>query len=315
MPRSLRPALISILFVAAVAPFHAQTPAAKPDGYPAAGQPTTITLISPGAEPRTALRYNVSGGYQGHMDMNMTMGMSINLPGLAEQSVEMPTMKLGADVGVTNVTPAGDVSFDFSYTGVHFDQTSGVDPGLTSVIQEMDAALKTVRGSGMMTSRGAARGFHLDLDKVANPQIGQMLGSLSNSLQSVVVPLPDEAVGVGARWESRQTYESNGLQMFQKTLWELVSFDGKIVRLKATLEQMAPPQPLSNPAMPAGAEMSLDKCTGGGTAAVAISLDGLVPTSEVNAQTNMTMSVSAGGSSQQLSFGIRIKMAIAPGKS
>src|SRR5262245_9679218 len=98
MPKSLRPVLISILFVAGVAPFHAQTPAANADGYPAAGQPTAITLISPGAEPRTALRYHVTGSYKAHMDMDMTMGMSMNLPGLPEQSVEVPTMKLGAEV-------------------------------------------------------------------------------------------------------------------------------------------------------------------------------------------------------------------------
>src|SRR5262249_31073327 len=130
MPASSRAALISILFVAAAAPFHAQTPAAKPDAYPPAGQPTTIALISPGAEPRTTPRYNVAGDYKPHMDMNMTRGMSMSLPGMAEQSVDVPTMKLGADVGVTSVTPAGDVSFDFSYTGVRFDQTSAVDPSL-----------------------------------------------------------------------------------------------------------------------------------------------------------------------------------------
>ena len=316
MPKSLlRSALISILLVTMAVTFHAQTPGGKPDGYPEAGQPTIITLISPGAAPRTALRYNVAPTYKGHMDMNMTMGMSMSLPGMGAQSMDIPTMKLGADIGVTSVTPAGDIAFDFAYTGVRLDQTAGVDPTVSSMIAEMDAALKSVRGTGTTTSRGASRGFQIDLSKVNNPQISQMMGSLSSSLDNVLIPLPEEAVGVGARWESRQAIKSQGFQVFQKTLWELVSFDGKTAKLKATLEQMAPPQPLNSPAMPAGADMSLDKFTGAGTGTLAISLDALVPTSEVNSQTNMSMSVNAGGSAQQISIGMTLKMTIAPGKS
>jgi len=77
---------------------------------------------------------------------------------------------------------------------------------------------------------------------------------------------------------------------------------------------MAPPQPMNSPAMPAGADVSLSKFTGGGGGTVTLHLDGLVPTSELNSTTNMTMSVNAGGSSQQMSVGITLKVTIAPGK-
>jgi hypothetical protein len=309
-----RAALISILFVTAAAPFQAQTPGSAPAGYPGAGQPTIVTLVSPGAAPRTALRYTIGGDYKAHMDMAMLIGMSMEMAGIPPQTMQMPAMKMGADVGVRSVTPSGDVTFDFAYTSVTLDQTAGVDPSLASLVQGMDADLKKVHGSATMNTRGATHGSSMDLSNVSDPRLNQMLGSLSTSLDSVTIPLPEEAVGAGARWESRQTIQSNGFQVYQKTLWELVAVEGKSVKLKTTVEQMAPPQPMNSPSMPAGADVSLSKFTGGGGGTVTLHLDGLVPTSELNSTTNMTMSVNAGGSSQQMSVGISLKMTIAPGK-
>jgi len=315
MPKALtRPVLIPILFVTAVASFQAQTPGSAPAGYPAAGQPAIVTLVSPGAAPRTALRYTIGGDYKAHMDMAMLIGMSMEMAGISAQTMQMPEMKLGADVGVRSVTPSGDVTFDFAYTSVTLDQTAGVDPSLASLVQGMDADLKKVRGSATMNTRGATHGSSMDISNVSDPRLTQMLGSLATSLDSVTIPLPEEAVGAGARWESRQTIHSNGFQVYQKTLWELVAVEGKSVKLKTTVEQMAPPQPMNSPAMPAGADVSLSKFTGGGGGTVTLHLDGLVPTSELNSTTNMTMSVNAGGSSQQMSVGITLKVTIAPGK-
>src|SRR6476646_4652367 len=315
MPKALtRVALISILFVASVASFQAQTPGSAPAGYPAAGQPAIVTLVAPGAAPRTALRYTIGGDYKAHMDMAMLLGMSMEMAGIPAQTVQMPEMKMGADVGVRSVTPSGDVTFDFAYTSVTLDQTAGVDPSLASLVQGMDADLKKVRGSATMNTRGATHGSSMDISNVSDPRLTQMLGSLATSLDSVTIPLPEEAVGAGARWESRQTIHSNGFQVYQKTLWELVAVEGKSVKLKTTVEQMAPPQPMNSPAMPAGADVSLAKFTGGGGGTVTLHLDGLVPTSELNSTTNMTMSVNAGGSSQQMSVGITLKVTIAPGK-
>ena len=317
MPKLLtRAALISMLSLSAVASYDAQTPGANPPpGFPAPGQPPIVTLMSAGAAPRSALRYAIAANYKTHMDMSMTMGMSMTMAGMPAQQMQLPAMKMGADVSVTNVTSAGDVSYEFAYTSVRLDDSGGVDPTLASLVQSMDADLKTVHGSATMTSRGATRDARMDTSKVTSPQMSQMLSSFSSSLDSLTVPLPEEAVGAGARWESRQTIQSGGFRVFQKTLWELVAVDGQTVKLKATVEQTAPPQPINNPSMPPGADVALEQFTGGGTGTVAINLDSMVPTSELNSSTNMTMSVNAGGSAQRISVGSTLKMTIAPGKS
>jgi hypothetical protein len=314
-PLMKRAVITSFLFLASVGVFQAQTQPAKPDGYPAIGQPTIVTMLSPGAAPRVPLRYTIARDYKAHMEMNTTMSMSMDIAGMQAPSMQIPSMKMGADVGVTGVTPSGDVSFAIAFTGVSVDNAPGVDPTIAATIQSMEGDLKTVHGSATMTNRGATRGATVDISKVTNPQLAQMMGSLSSSLDGLTVPLPEEAVGVGARWESRQAIQSGGMQIYQKTLWELVAIDRKTVSLKAVVEQMAPPQPINNPMLPAGADVSLERLTGSGNGTVSLHLDGLVPTSDVNMQTTVVMNVNAGGSTQQMTIATTMKMGISPGKS
>ncbi|MDH3681621.1 MAG: hypothetical protein OEV40_16925, partial [Acidimicrobiia bacterium] len=53
-------------------------------------------------------------------------------------------------------------------------------------------------------------------------------------------PLPEEAVGVGARWEIIQLLPVNGLDVEQITSYEVVAIDGSVVELAATTEQIVP---------------------------------------------------------------------------
>jgi len=300
-------------FVTSIALVGAQAPS-TPQDYPAAGKPAIVTLVAPGAQPRTALRYAIAKDYKAHMDLTMLMNMSMAMAGGPEQPLQMPGIKMGADVQVTNVAPSGDVSFDLAFTGVHVDE-AGADPSIVAMLQSLDTDFKGVRGSTTMTNRGAASDWQIDLSKVTNPQLSQMMGSLSSSLNNLSVPLPEDAVGVGARWEARQTIQANGVQVRQKTTFELVALDGRAIKFKMTIEQTAPPQAINNPSMPPGADAALEQWTGNGGGTVAIDLTSLVPTSETTMQSSMVMSISFGGATQQVTVGLTAKFGIAPGKS
>jgi hypothetical protein len=302
---------ISVLFVATLAVPQAQGPT---PAFPAAGQPAIVTLVSPGAMPRAALRYSIAKDYKAHADMTMALSMTLAMAGMDGQSIPIPAMKLGADFTVTNVTAAGEVTYDFGFTGISSD-SANPDPQTEALLQSFAADMKTMRGSATVSSRGESHGRSLDTSKVTNPQMSQMMGSLSTSLDSFVMPLPVEAVGVGAKWEGRQTVAANGIQVQQKSLWELVGVDGNDVKLKVTMEQTAAPQSITNPAMPAGADVALDKMTGSGSGTVTLHLNGLVPTSDVSTSSTMSMSINAGGQSQQVTVAVTAKMGIAPGKS
>ena len=159
------------------------------------------------------------------------------------------------------------------------------------------------------------RSSNIDTSKVTNPQFKQALESIASSLDNMVTPLPEEAVGVGARWEVRQGLAASGTSMFQKAVFEVVSIDGKVVTLKVTGEQTAPPQAMSNPAFPPGTEASLQKATGAISGTMTMRLDDLVPTSVLNSQLDMIMDVSIGGQSQTMSVTTAQTIEVSPAKA
>ena len=314
----MKRAVLLVVFVcaavAAVPRLRAQTPVPTPEGYPSAGQPPIVTVLSPGAAPRKALRYKFASGRRDHMNMDMLIGMNISMTGADLPPMQMPTMRMGADLATTSVTPDGDASYTLKFTDMKFLPTPGVDPQMISAMQNMPVDITQLQGTAVVTSRGVTREMKLDLDKITDPQLSQMMGSVSSSMQTLSMALPESAVGVGARWELRQSVESGGMHSFQKYEFELVSMDDNGCKLAAKVEQMAPPQALHNPAMPPGTEASIEKLTGAGSGTMAIRWDSIVPTSEMNIQSSMVLNMSMSGSSQQMTMATTMKVSISPVK-
>ena len=302
-----------MLSVAALAAPRAQGTPTGSAGFPAPGQPPIVTVVSPGAAPRKVLRYVVGKDYKAHMDMTMALGMTLGMAGMDGQSIPIPPMKMGADLAVTGITPAGEISYSFGFSDISVD-SANADPSVAAMMQGFAADMKALRGSVTMTNRGESRGAHFDVTQVSNPQLSQMVGSLSQSLDGLQMPLPAEAVGVGARWEGRQTLNANGIAMQQKSTWEIQSIDGSDVKVKVTIEQNAGAQPINSAGMPAGAEMALDKMSGTGSGNAVFHLNGLVPTSDVSTSSTMYMSINVGGQSQPVTVAVTAKVGVVPGK-
>jgi hypothetical protein len=316
MPRR-SPRIVALLLLALSAVVRAQSGQATvvpPAGFPAAGQPPIVTLLAPGAEPRKALRITVASSLRSHMDMEMAMSMAMNMAGQEIPATAVPAIRVGADLNVTNVTPTGDVTYTMAFTGVGLANKEGVDPAVSAVIDSMGKDFASITGTAVVTNRGINRSVKIDTSKVTNSQFGQMMDSVTNSMNGVSSPLPEEPVGVGARWEVRQTLPSGGITMFQKIEYELTAFDGKSATVKMKIDQTGPPQSMSNPNLPPGATVRVESMTGGGTGTMTVPLDGLVPTSQVDSKTTMVMSIDAGGGPQRMTVETTVQMKIAIGK-
>ena len=290
-----------------------QTPAVSLPGYPAVGSPSAVTLASPGAEPRTRLRYKPAAGSKESMTMSMTMGINMVMEGMSMPAMDMPIMKMTADIAVSGVAPNGDVTYDVAFTGMTAEPLPGMDPSLAAMAQGTAETIKALKGSVTMTDRGINKSSSINADQVADPLLKQMLGSLSGSLESMSMPFPEEAVGVGGKWEVRQAIKSGGAQMFQRIQVEVVSVDAQGVTLKTNVEQTIPQQSMSNPALP-GATMNIEKGGGMSAGTTTVRFNSLVPTSESTGSTAMAMAIDMGGQVQKMSVETKLKVSIAPQK-
>lgn len=315
MRRIVMSSALALCCVGVVTPrLDAQSPqqVRPPAGFPAAGAPPTVTVISSGAEPRKALRYVSAKGHREHVTMDFLMAITMTVGDTSLPEVKAPTLRGDLDVEVTDVSPAGDMTLSTTFTDANWIAASDSDRSMMARLNSVTSDLKGLSAVTVVSSRGITRDVKLDTDKITNPQLSQTLAGLQQVLQNVSQPLPDEPVGVGARWEVRSGVNANGVQMFNTVSLQLTAMDDTSYTLKVGLEQTAPPQAISTPAM-GGATASLDSSTGTGTGTAKIQFDSLSPTSEMNVNTKTTMSIDMGGNVQHMNMAMSMKVAVTPG--
>lgn len=297
------------------ADYGARPQAVSMPGYPAPGGPATVTLASPGAEPRTRLRYKVAAGLKETMSLTTAIGLTMSMEGMAMPAMDLPLMKLTADMAVTGVAPNGDITYDVAFTGMTAEATPGMDPSVAAMMQSAGDGITALKGSVTISDRGVNRAATINVDKVTDPNLRQTLGAIASSLESMSMPMPEEAVGVGARWEVRQAIKAGGAQTFQRVECELASVDAQGATIRIKVEQTAPPQGISNPALPAGTTVNIEKLAGTGTGTIALRFNSLVPTSEMSSSTAMAMAMDLGGQTQRMAVDTKVKLSIAPRKN
>jgi hypothetical protein len=296
---------LMVLFCLFFASPHAKSQTPSLAGYPAVGAPATVSLLSPGAEPRTRLRYRIAADHKAALTMTMEMSM---LP-----TMQLPAITLTANVGVTGVAPAGDIAYDLAFTGMTAETGPGMDPSVVAMMQAASSEIVAVKGVAVVSDRGLARSTKVDMDSVTDPSLRQTLASLSSSIENLVLPLPEEPIGVGARWEIRQAVRVNDAHTFQRTECELVSMEAGRATVRLAIEQTAPPQPVTNPMLPPGLKSEILKLTGSGSGSRAIRLDSLVSPGESTTSVSALMRLLLPGKPQDVTVDTKVKVTVAPG--
>jgi hypothetical protein len=184
---------------------------------------------------------------------------------------------------------------------------------MAAMAQGTADSIKALKGTVTMSDRGINKSSSMNVDQIADPLLKQMLSSMSSSLESMSLPFPDEAVGVGGKWEVRQAIKSAGAQMFQRIECEVASVDAQGVTIKMKLEQTIPQQSVANAALPGGS-LNVEKGAGASTGTTTTRFTNLVPTSETVGSTAMAVAVDMGGQTQRMSIETKLKVSIAPQK-
>ena len=70
-----------------------------------------------------------------------------------------------------------------------------------------------------LSSRGIVQRFAVEGESSASPQVSQLIEPLRNMMSQLAVPLPAEAVGSGAKWESGRKVPTMGTHIDQKVTY------------------------------------------------------------------------------------------------
>jgi hypothetical protein len=298
MFRTLLSAVLALCVAAPAA--LAQTPQEAPA---VKFEAPVITVHSTGSGPKRPLRYKVLSGTKERVEMTMTMSMAMDM-GSGEQQVDPPPLRMALDMDVTNVAANGDITYTFTFVEASMDGP-GLPPGAFD-------AIKGLKGTATISDRGFLRAMAFDAAAGVNPMVGQLMSS--SGIERMSAPLPEEPLGVGAKWDVAQSVETGGMRLDQKTTYEITAMDATSVTLALTLDQRAENQTLSAPGMPPGAEATLVSMAGTGTGRLTIADNSVTPLSDMTIKSAMTMDVGAEGQKMRMSTRTDMKMTMARGE-
>ena len=255
-----------------------------------------VKLLDGGAAPRSELSYALSKGPSPRLSMAMDMTIGAKAAGQSQPATTFPRMTMVFDIKGTDKNPAGEVSIDSRLTSLSVDPNGGQQEQLARALRPQIEGLK---GLGMLywvNPKGRVRDVKIDMPPGVPPGAQQLLGGMSQSIESMVTPLPNEAVGVGARWQVTSRTLSGGADLLQAAVYTLRSRTASKAVLDITLVQLAASDTIHSPQMPAGMAVKVKSFSSGGSGSTQLDLKSISPEGgSMTLKNSMTIAVQGGG--------------------
>jgi hypothetical protein len=324
-PRGDAPPAASVLPAASPAPTRVDAPAATAgETMPSpassgsssrvrATAGTTMKLLDPGQSPRRKLRYAWRVDQKEQLSMDLSTAASAETGGAKQAEVPLPSVHVAIAIDPQSVTPDGDLRYAWHVTSATVSAATDTPPQMTEGMRAEVGGIAGLSGSALVTSRGL--GKEVTVDPGATPEAvssGQMAEQVRHTLRDVAAPLPEEEVGVGARWRKLSQLDERDARVAQTETFRLVDLQGDKGALDDALAQTAPPQALHAPGTPPGGHTRMESMLASAEEKVRFDLSRLVPQTIYDGITTMVLSgQSPGDSTRSVRTVMHVLVAIA----
>jgi mannose/fructose/N-acetylgalactosamine-specific phosphotransferase system component IIB len=169
------------------------------------------------------------------------------------------------DIEVLAIGTGGDIQYSMKLVDTSVgESTDDLHP---ESIERMRTVLKSMvgfAGTATVSSRGETKEASFQMPENADQSITDMMESMKNSLKQMSAPLPEAAVGPGAKWEVT-THVTGRLNLDQTATVTLVELKDQKFHLSMDMVQTAPKQKIQLPMPGSKVELVSLKSTGKGT--------------------------------------------------
>ena len=240
-------------------------PGAKPVDVPASTQPAAapatepvksseqipaeLTVADQGQEPRVQLRYQPKQAQK--QVVNLTLRQFDAFQAMGEQrrrSDPSPPMVFRMETEVKNVDSDGNIQYVFGFTEGTALEERGVPELNLKGKRELASMIVGVTGNSTISSRGFTQDAGIVIPPTVNrvkSHVAAQLQHIRNLLEQNWLLLPDQPVGVGAKWQvvSYSNANPNFARIKQTAQYEVVSVDSENVRVSVTMVESSGRQP------------------------------------------------------------------------
>lgn len=300
--RSIALAIILVLGLMLLGPSSMARPSA-PDVKGA-----TVTLLDAGEGNLEVLRWKPQIGVPVRARMKMAMDMSLAFDGNQMPEVDLPAYVFTVRATAGEPDEQGRYPVETVYESVELEGEA--DPMVRDALWRV---LRPLEGT-TLTFVTDSRGFVTDTNAADVPaQILDLFGGpagLRRMVESLSQPLPEEAVGPGARWRIDQTMDMpNAPVMKNSVVYELVRREGDTIEVKISGQQTGEEQEFDS-GVP-GAQTTLKQASGTIEGESFMRLDRLLPVSATNEGTvSLTFEIIERGITQTMEQTVSVRFEV-----
>lgn len=240
-------------------------------------------LISSGTEPKRELRFKPTAPSKKKVTIGTDASTVLSMNGIARPQNDIPSMQLDMEVEIIKVEMNGDIHANFNFTNIKVGDKE-YDPRTSDEIAKL-------KGSFIVDNLGNIK----DVNSIFSHNNSTIQGSLtqvSNILEQMILPLPSQPIGIGAKWQTNKLTSLNGLNVEQTIDYELKDIQNDTITLVATSNHSAGSQKLERPRGLEAMSVEVISLDSKGDATIKMKLDTIVPvTYMMNFNSNTKMKI------------------------
>ena len=273
---------------------------------------TDVRLLDPGAQARAPLRYTFTTKPESlRFDMKMAMTMRIGM--ISPPPVAMPTVRMDIAIQPVSIDAEGTLTAIYVGTRVDLLADGALPPPERQKLADEMRGIVGLRGRFVITSRGVARESTVDVPPTAPKIVAQTMDALRDSFRNIAPVLPEEPIGLGARWLVVSHVRSKSMRFEQSTTYTLDKRDAKGTDETIAFDQSAPPQTLNLAGKLApGSRVDLVSLVGHGSGRVHRGADALSTVSTLHSESETKMVTITSGKKQPIDLSMTLDIQTKP---
>ena len=231
-----------------------------------------VQLLDKGQRPRSELRYGIPAGTTTTSTTTFRVATLAQSGDNAALSV-LPGLRLGIVSGPAELTDRG-VKFAVDVVKSEALIPADFDAEMAELLRNGASIVDQVGGWVEVDNRGRMLAAELNERTKRSDVPVRLLRMIVNTRETLTrVLLPEEKVGLGARWETRQEIKAYGFNVQQVNTYTLVDRVGDELMLNVTVQQLAVPQTIEFPEE--GIEISVESMTAQADGQIILKLNAL----------------------------------------
>jgi hypothetical protein len=244
---------------------------------------------------------------------SLTFGTQVTRSGISTGTVGPLQIRTIITAMVHNAGPKGTIRIPYTYGNFQLLNTSVGDPQQLAAVRTSLAQYRGLSGEYAVSSTGQVLSNRFKIPSGVNSTLRSLLQQLSSQSDQLSVPLPTQAVGIGARWRGTTQLSAGGITARQTYEYTLRSREGGRLALDVTYTQTAPHQRVSAPGLSKGETVDVTNYLVTGTGTTGLDLSQVAPLNgHLVAQGVQEFQVKQGSQSGKLTQHVQLSVDLAP---